>query len=342
MTPEALLQVRDLRIAFDSEHQQLIAVDGVSFDLHAGECLGLVGESGSGKSVTAMSLARLLPQPSGRILGGSIRFEDKDVTSMTDAELRELRGNKIGYIFQEPMNALNPVHRVGDQLIECLQLHQRCRYESAREQALDLLKQVRIPAPASVLDRFPHELSGGMRQRVVIAMALSCKPQLLISDEATTALDVTVQHQILKLIKELQAELRAACLLITHELGIVAQTCDRVAVMYAGRIVEVASVEDLFAHPLHAYTRALLDCIPSAASEAKSLLPTIEGQVAPLDALVTGCRFCQRLGRDETELSERPAWKEVRPDHWVEACPHCVALTETALTQDVGAAKVAP
>ncbi len=323
MKRQALLQVRDLRISFQDGQQQVVAVDGVSFDIHAGECLGLVGESGSGKSVTAMSLSRLLPQPSGRIISGSIRVEGKEVTCMKGGELRELRGNKIGYVFQEPMNALNPVHRVGEQLIESLRLHQRCRYESARDQAIALLKKVRIPAAESVMSRFPHELSGGMRQRVMIAMALSCKPQLLISDESTTALDVTVQHQILKLIKELQTETHAACLLITHELAVVAQTCDRVAVMYAGRIVETAPVEELFSHPIHAYTRALLACMPSVHHEAKSPLPTIAGQIAPLGQLVDGCRFCQRLGRDHAELNERPEWKEIRDGHWVEACPSC-------------------
>ncbi len=324
-----LLQVQDLRIAFRSSPQhELVAVDGVSFTLAAGECLGLVGESGSGKSVTAMSLARLLPQPAGSILGGSILFDGRDVVQMSPRELRELRSHGMGFIFQEPMNALNPVHRIGDQLIEAIQLREPTSQQLAQEKAIQLLKQVRIPGAESCLARFPHELSGGMRQRIIIAMALASQPRLLISDEATTALDVTVQHQILRLIKELQRELDAACLLISHELGIIAQTCDRVAVMYAGRIVELGPVKAIFEQPRHAYTRALLACIPSDKHAPKSELPTIAGQIAPLAELVGGCRFCQRLGRPMDTLTQRPAWREAAPDHWVESCPHCTELEE--------------
>ncbi len=326
MTPSPLLQVHELSIAFGQGRQQLTAVDHISFELHAGECLGIVGESGSGKSVTAMSLARLLPQPAGQITGGRILFDGKDVLQMSPRELQRLRSRDIGFIFQEPMNALNPVHRIGDQLIEAIQLSQPCPAEQARARALELLQQVRISGAVSCMDRFPHELSGGMRQRVVIAIALAGKPRLLISDEATTALDVTIQHQILQLIKDLQQELHASCLLISHELGIIAQSCQRVLVLYAGQVVEMAPVETIFTRPIHAYTRALLACLPQGGSEPKSLLPTIAGQVAPLSELVAGCRFCQRLGIPTEQLTQRPAWREIAPQHWVAACPRCAAL----------------
>ncbi len=319
-----VLEVKDLSITFCSEGEILPAVDDISFSVRAGECLGIAGESGSGKSVTAMSLARLLPQPSGRISCGEIYFQGRNVLRMTDRELQELRGAGISYIFQEPLNALNPVHSIGKQIIEALRLHRRISRSSAAEIALQLLRQVRIPAAENCMSSYPHELSGGMRQRVIIAMALACQPRLIIADEATTALDVTVQQQILSLLKEAQVSSNASCLLISHDLGIIAQSCDRVLIMYAGRIVESAPVAELFARPLHAYTRALLACLPQRNAVAKTLLPAIPGQVAGLSEMVYGCRFCQRMGVPIHLLEEKPPMCEVYPDHWVEYCPNCV------------------
>lgn len=326
MDRKNLLEVRHLTTAFQVEDGLLRAVDDVSFDVPKGKCVGIVGESGCGKSVTAMSLVRLLPQPSGRILSGSVIFDGEDIVTMKPRRLREVRGGRIGVIFQEPMGALNPLHRIGDQIAETLMLHRDMSAESAWTEAINLLQYVRIPDPESRVYEYPMSLSGGMRQRVVIAIALACRPDLLIADEPTTALDVTVQQQILALIRELRENLGASSVLITHDLGVIAQNCDRVVVMYAGRVVESTSVQELFAAPRHAYTRALLSAMPRLEYERKTLLPTIPGHVPSIREYVPGCRFCQRLGRTGSTLENRPPLVEISPGHTVEACPLCADL----------------
>jgi peptide/nickel transport system ATP-binding protein len=325
---EPLLQVRDLITAFDTDGGLVRAVDHVSFDIARGRTLGIVGESGCGKSVTAMSLIRLLPQPAGKILQGEVLFKGRDLTRLKPAELRKVRGNEIGVIFQEPMTALNPVQRIGKQLSECFLLHKGMNKKQAWEAAVGMLRLVKIPAPELRAGDYPHQLSGGMRQRVVIAMALACKPDLVIADEPTTALDVTVQAQILDLMKRLQAEMGMAVILITHDLGVIAETCDEVVVMYGGRVVERAPVKLLFARPLHAYTRGLLASIPRLETARKTVLPVIPGMVASLKDFVPGCRFCQRMERQGVTLRERPPFLEVSPGHWVEACPICYASSD--------------
>ena len=319
---EPLLQVESLVTAFQTDAGLLTAVDGVSFSVDRGRTLGLVGESGCGKSVTAFSIAHLLPQPHGRVLGGSIRFDGLELTGATAREWGGLRGREMGFIYQEPMTALNPVHRIGKQLAEAVLLHHRVSPKEAMDRVVEMLRRVRIPSPEVRIGEYPHQLSGGMRQRAMIAMALINRPKLLIADEPTTALDVTVQAQILRLIADLQHELGMAVILITHDLGVIAETCDDVAVMYAGRLVERASAADLFARPRHAYTRGLLASIPTLATPAKSILPVIPGQVGSIENFATGCRFCQRLGRGSGP--DRPTLVEVSPGHWAENCPLCL------------------
>lgn len=326
MSGKNLLEVRHLTTAFQTENGLLRAVDDVNFDVPKGKCVGIVGESGCGKSVTAMSLVRLLPQPSGRILGGSVVFDGEDIVTMKPRRLHEVRGSRIGVVFQEPMSALNPLHRIGDQIAETLMLHRDMTAESAWTEAINLLQYVRIPDPEARVHEYPMSLSGGMRQRVVIAIALACRPDLLIADEPTTALDVTVQQQILALIRELREKLGASSLLITHDLGVIAQNCDHVVVMYAGRVVESAPVRELFAAPLHAYTQALLSAMPRLEYPRKTLLPTIPGHVPSIREYVAGCRFCQRLGRTGPTLENRPPFVEISPGHYVEACPLCANL----------------
>ncbi len=318
-----LLHVRHLTTAFDTEDGQACAVDDVSFSIPKGQCVGIVGESGCGKSVTAMSLVRLLPRPSGRILNGEVLFHGEDILKMRPRRLREIRGGRIGVIFQEPMNALNPVHTIGDQIAETLMLHRGLSGSAAWHEAINLLSYVRIPSPEVRAGEYPMSLSGGMRQRVVIAMALACRPELIIADEPTTALDVTVQQQILELIREMRRDMGASVLLITHDLGVVAQHCDRVLVMYAGRLVESAPVRELFSNPRHAYTKALLASMPRLEYARKTQLPTIPGRVPALRDYVVGCRFCQRMGVDAATLTKRPPMLEVAPGHLVEACPRC-------------------
>jgi peptide/nickel transport system ATP-binding protein len=320
---EPLLQVNKLITAFDLDVGLTRAVDEVSFSVKRGQTLGIVGESGCGKSVTAMSIVRLLPQPAGKILQGSVMFKGRDLTQLKPAEMRQVRGNEIGVIFQEPMTALNPVHRIGKQLSECFILHKQMNRREAWEASIDMLRLVRIPAPELRIGDYPHQLSGGMRQRVVIAMALACKPDLVIADEPTTALDVTVQAQILDLMKSLQKEMGMSMMLITHDLGVIAEQCDEVVVMYGGRVVERASADELFSNPLHAYTRGLLASIPRMDTPRKTELPVIPGMVASLRDFVHGCRFCQRMGRDGRTIHERPPYLEITPGHWVEACPLC-------------------
>lgn len=323
----SLLSVDNLVTAFDTDAGRLTAVDGVSFSVERGKTLGIVGESGCGKSVSAFSITRLLPQPHGKILGGRILFDGRDLTQLSEHEIGRIRGLEIGIIFQEPMAALNPVQRVGRQLMEAVLLHKNVSQKEARDRAIGMLGHVRIPAPETRVDEYPHQLSGGMRQRVMIAMALIHKPKLLIADEPTTALDVTVQAQILELISDLQQEMGMGVILITHDLGVIAETCDDVAVMYAGRVIERAPVRELFANPRHAYTRGLLESIPRLDDRPKTHLRVIPGVVPSLEEWKPGCRFAGRSGREHThdQLNVRPELREIAPGHWVESCPVCTA-----------------
>ncbi len=327
---QPLLEVKNLRVGFQTDHGLLTAVDDVDFSVEEGKTLGIVGESGCGKSVTAMSIMRLLPQPAGKILGGEILYQGRDLTKIPLEEMRKVRGNEIAMIFQEPMTALNPVHRVGRQIIENLTLHQKLSASDAVKRAVELMKWVGIPAPDQRINEYPHQLSGGMRQRVMIAMALSCNPRVLIADEPSTALDVTVQAQILDLLKRLQRDTGMAVILITHDLGVVAETCDDVAVMYAGRVAERGPVESIFKQPLHPYTRGLMNCLPRLDHPAKSPLPAIAGMVPSLQEMPVGCRFASRCpnAHDDSVLKERQPWKECGGGHGVEACA-CFASTLT-------------
>ncbi len=297
----SLLTISNLCVSVESNGKRWPVLDNVSLKIAQGEMLGLVGESGCGKSVTALSILRLLAQPVLRIDSGDILFSgnggERNLLELSPEELRALRGDRIAMIFQDPMTALNPVQTIGRQLEEVLLLHRPDWDKRKRQQRIiELLDRVRIPAATQRLDDYPHQLSGGMRQRVVIAMALACEPQLLIADEPTTALDVTVQAQVLQLIQELQRDMHMAVLLITHDLGVIAQTCDRVAVMYAGRIIEEATVADLFAQPYHPYTRGLLNSLPARAGKRQTPLATIGGQVPAIDARPNGCAFSNRCG----------------------------------------------
>ena len=323
--PEVLLQVRDLVAAFDTDDGQVTAVDGVSFTVHKGRTLGIVGESGCGKSVTALSIMRLLPQPMGKILGGEVIFDGNNLATLPAGDMRSIRGNRISMIFQEPMTALNPVHRIGKQICEVLTEHNDLEPDDAWQKAIEMLDKVGIPSPEIRVTEYPHQLSGGMRQRVVIAIALACGPELVIADEPTTALDVTIQAQILQLINNLQRDSNMAVILITHDLGVIAETCDEVCVMYAGRIVEQASARELFANPRHAYTQGLLNSIPRLNGTPKTELNTIDGMVPALMDLKPGCRFAPRSGREHKPelLADRQPVKEISPGHWVEFCPVC-------------------
>jgi peptide/nickel transport system ATP-binding protein len=310
----ALLAVRGLRASFAVEGRELVAVDGVSIDLEPGRTLAIVGESGCGKSVTALSIMGLIPAPPGRV-EGEILFEGADLTRISAAEMRELRGNRLSMIFQEPMTSLNPAFTVGEQIAEVLLQHRATSREEARTRTIDLLRQVHVPSPETRFADYPHRLSGGMRQRVMIAMALACRPKLLIADEPTTALDVTIQAQILDLMRTLREETGTAIILITHDLGVVAELADEVAVMYAGRIVERASVARLFAEPQHPYTVGLLGSIPRLDLD-RSRLPAIEGLVPnPLEP-VAGCRFHPRCPFAIPRCrAESPPLAAVVPEH---------------------------
>ncbi|MFT3927246.1 MAG: ABC transporter ATP-binding protein [Myxococcales bacterium] len=301
-----LLQVRDLVVSFRTDSGELRAVDGVSFDVPRGSTVGLVGESGSGKSVTALSLLGLLPRPAGRVASGSILFEGRELAQADEKTLRQIRGQGIGMIFQEPMTALNPVFSVGHQIMEAVRAHRRLSRADARARAIDLLGRVGIPAARERADAYPHELSGGMRQRVMIAIALAAEPKLLIADEPTTALDVTIQAQILDLLSDLQRDFGMSILLITHDLGVVFEHTESVVVMYAGKVAEQASTRDLFRHPLHPYTRGLLASVPSYAGNlGKPLLHVIPGMVPDLRRLPVGCRFQERCARAQADCRER-------------------------------------
>jgi peptide/nickel transport system ATP-binding protein len=294
---DLVLDVKNLQTVFFTNSGLFKAVDNLSFQVRRGETLAIVGESGCGKSVSALSVMRLVPDPPGRIVGGAVLLEGKDLLGLDETGMRDIRGNRISMIFQEPMTSLNPVMRIGDQIAEAVRLHQTMTRKEAWDKAVEMLRLVRIPEPARRAQDYPHQLSGGMRQRAMIAMALACRPALLIADEPTTALDVTIQAQILALMLELQQQLGMGLILITHDLGVVAQTAQRVVVMYAGRKVEEAGVDDLFANPLHPYTRGLMASIPALPSERGSgdgRLSEIPGMVPALTRLPAGCAFAPR------------------------------------------------
>jgi oligopeptide/dipeptide ABC transporter ATP-binding protein len=290
---EPLLRVEDLKTHFFTDDGVVRAVDGVSFEIYPGETLAVVGESGSGKSVTSLSVLRLVQQPPGRIIGGRVMFRGRDLLTLPPAEMRAIRGKEISMIFQEPMTSLNPVYTCGEQIIEAIVLHEKTDRRTARNRAIEMLQRVGIPSPEQRVDEYPHQMSGGMRQRVMIAMALACRPAILIADEPTTALDVTIQAQILELLKQLQSELGMAVLLITHDLGVVAETASRVAVMYAGQVVEYCDVHAAFKRTLHPYTAGLLNSLPRL-GEKSDLLRVIPGNVPNPSRFPSGCRFHPR------------------------------------------------
>jgi oligopeptide/dipeptide ABC transporter ATP-binding protein len=315
---QPLLEVKGLRTYFFTDDGVVKAVDGVDFEVYPGEVLGIVGESGCGKSVTSISIMRLVSLP-GKIMEGEILFEGTDLLKIPEAEMMRVRGNRISMIFQQPQTALNPVFRAGDQISEVLNIHQDFGREAARQRSIDLLKLVGIPDAERRVDSYPHELSGGMAQRVMIAMALACVPDLLIADEPTTALDVTIQAQILDLMRDLREKFGSAVILITHDLGVIAEMADRVAVMYAGEIVEQASVKRLFEQPLHPYTKGLIGSIP-VLGKVRDRLDVIPGNVPNLVNLPPGCRFAARcVARVDHQLNictqKRPELEEISPDH---------------------------
>lgn len=316
---DIVIDVRDLVTTFDTDAGVLTAVDGVSFAVRRGRTLGIVGESGCGKSVTALSIMRLLPQPMGKIRGGEVLFDGRNLATLPPEEMRRIRGGRIGMIFQEPMTALNPVQTIGRQLSEIFLLHITSDRKQALEMSIDMLRKVGIPSPEIRVGEYPHQLSGGMRQRVVIAMALACKPAVVIADEPTTALDVTIQAQILELMHALQEEMGMAIILITHDLGVIADMCDDVVVMYGGRIAEAGPVDDIFAAPAHPYTRGLLGSIPRLTTPRKSRLSVIDGMVPSLAELPVGCRFQNRCPFRIDACARQPPRENVSPQHTV-AC----------------------
>lgn len=326
MMKTPLLEVRSLTTRFFTEDGVVRAVEDVSLEIFPGEILSLVGESGCGKSVTGLSLLRLIPIPPGKIAGGEILFEGRDLLRLDEREMERVRGNAISMIFQEPMTSLNPVFTIGNQIMEVLQLHQNLNKREARRKAIEMLDRVRIPFPEVRIDSYPHQLSGGMRQRAMIAMALSCQPKLLIADEPTTALDVTIQAQVLRLLREIQREMGMAVMLITHDLGVVSEIADRVAVMYAGRIVESGPIEAIFGEMRHPYTRGLLESIPLL-EEKKRRLNAIPGQVPNPMNLPSGCKFHPRcyLMIEDCQREEPPLF-QVNGNHfsrcirWRECC----------------------
>ena len=322
MKEEILLKTENLKTHFITNSGTIKAVDGVNIEVKRGETLGLVGESGCGKSVTALSILRLIPSPPGKIVSGKIYFEGKNLLELENKEMRKIRGNKISMVFQEPMTSLNPVFTIGNQIAEVIILHQKLKKKDAYQKTIEMLKKVGIPSPEQRIKEYPHQMSGGMRQRVMIAMALSCNPELLLADEPTTALDVTIQAQILELISKLKSDFGMSVLLITHDLGVVAEVCQSVAIMYAGRIVEYADVYTIFENPLHPYTRGLLVSVKKEGNNGKirGRLSTIPGNVpSPLD-LPKGCKFAPRCPIAEPEhFEEEPPLEEINPGHLV-AC----------------------
>ncbi len=333
---ERVLEVDNLQTFFYTRGGLVKAVDGVSFSLGRGATLAIVGEFGCGKSVTALSLMRLISDPPGRIVGGAIRLDGVDLMGLDEATMRTIRGNQISMVFQEPMTSLNPVMTIGRQIGEALILHQNMSQKAATNRAIEMLHLVGIPEPKQRVKEYPHQLSGGMRQRAMIAMALACNPKVLIADEPTSALDVTIQAQILDLIRKLQRELGTAVILITHDLGVVAETAERVIVMYAGRKVEEATVGELFARPLHPYTRGLMNSIPRLAlmrretNRQAQRLQEIPGIVPALSNLPQACTFAPRCAfADDKCRGQFPPYQEKRPDHWA-ACWHSDAIAEKA------------
>ena len=323
---DVVLEVNDLRTYFVTRWGLVKAVDGVSFDLRRGETLGIVGESGSGKSVTALSIMRLVPSPPGHIVGGSVHLSGEDILQLDEKEMEKVRGDRIAMVLQDPMTALNPVFDIDDQVGEALKIHRNMKGNALREQVIDMLRKVRIPAPEVRLRDYPHQLSGGMRQRVVGAIGISCDPEVLIADEPTTSLDVTIQAQYLRLLKDLQAETGVGIMFITHDFGIVAKMCDRVAVMYAGRIVEHADVRTIFNNPKHEYTKALINSVPKL-EEKTGRLAQIDGQPPLLYNLPTGDAFAERtpLPTLEKDFEIRPELVEIETDHWVQLSHSSVA-----------------
>jgi peptide/nickel transport system ATP-binding protein len=329
-----LLEVKNLRTYFYTDDGIARSVDGIDFSVDRGETLGLVGESGCGKSVSALSVMRLIPNPPGKIVSGEILYNGRDLLKLGEDQMREIRGNEISMIFQEPMTSLNPVFTIGYQIDEAVILHQKVTKAEARIRSVEMLRLVGIPAPEQRYDEYPHQLSGGMRQRVMIAMALSCNPALLIADEPTTALDVTVQAQILELITRLQDELGMGMIMITHDLGVIAEVCDRVAVMYAAKVVEYSNVDEIFYNPKHPYTIGLLKSIPRL-GDRKEKLATIEGTVPPPTNFPAGCHFCTRCPyADALCWNDEPPLVEVDTGHFV-ACWHIdrVAAGEGKVSQ---------
>lgn len=335
-----LLEVKNLKTGFKTDEGEFLAVDDVSFSLEKGKTLGIVGESGSGKSVTSLSVMRLIPTPPGKIYGGQIIFNGKNLLDLNEEEMRKIRGNDIAMIFQEPMTSLNPVFTVGNQIAEAISLHQKnLTKQQIHEKSVEMLRLVGIPEPEKRVEDYPHQLSGGMRQRVMIAMALSCNPELLIADEPTTALDVTIQAQVLDLVRRLQKEFGASMILITHDLGVVAETCDYVAVMYAGKIVEYGTVEDIFYRPKHQYTKGLLNSIPHfETGHKKERLETIKGLVPSMFALPKGCRFSERCNAAQDDCrAKEPGITRFTDQHYA-ACYHPVPDSDLAQTDAMNSA----
>ncbi len=321
---ETLLKVENLRTCFNTEAGRLFAVDDVSFSIEKGKTLGLVGESGCGKSVTSLSIMRLVPNPPGEIISGQILFKNKNLLKLSSEEMREIRGSQIAMIFQEPMTSLNPVFTIGNQISEAIEVHQNLSKKQIQEKTIEMIRIVGIPDPEKRMKEYPHQLSGGMRQRVMIAMSLSCNPDLLIADEPSTALDVTIQAQILELLRDLKNKFRMSMLLITHDLGVIAETADHVAIMYAGKIVEYTDVRTIFKRPLHPYTIGLLESLPTIrdADHHRKELKTIPGIVPDLVNIPQGCRFNDRCERATEECrAAEPELIEVEPHHWVR-CIH--------------------
>jgi len=324
MTIENLLEVKNLKTGFDTDAGLVTAVDGVSFSVKKGKTLGIVGESGCGKSVTSLSIMRLLPLPAARYLGGEIFFKGENLLALKTKEMHRIRGNNISMIFQEPMTALNPVHKIGKQLGEVFKLHHKSMTkEDIRKESQNILEKVGIPEASIRLDEYPHQLSGGMRQRVMIAIALACKPDVLIADEPTTALDVTIQAQILRLMANLQKDTEMGMVFITHDLGVIAEICDEVLVMYAGRVVESGPVYEIFENPKHPYTKGLLSSIPRLESKRKETLNTISGTVPSIFNFPEGCRFINRCKFSTDQCVAKPNIEKVdgKDDHEV-ACFH--------------------
>jgi peptide/nickel transport system ATP-binding protein len=315
--PEALLQVRNLKTHFRSRTREIRAVDGIDLDVHQGQIVCLVGESGSGKSVTSLSVMRLVPRPHGRIVDGTIRFDGRELLTLSEREMNAVRGNEIAMIFQEPMTALNPVLTIGEQVAEVLYVHRGTARKESLEAVTAMLRRVGVPRAEEILREYPHQLSGGLRQRAMIAMAMICGPRLLIADEPTTALDVTIQAQVLQLMKEVRQEFRTSIVLITHDLGVVAEMADQVYVMYAGQIVESVAADVLFQSPIHPYTTALMDSIPSLTAE-RDVLYSIPGNVPDAAAYPAGCRFASRCPIAQPSCRDHPIQlREVKPGHFV-------------------------